>query len=63
MDANKIIKWGRILVIICFLAYASLGWIYDLTIEHPAMKALVVVGAVLLIAISVYGLWVKRKKQ
>ncbi len=63
MDAKKIIKWGRILAIICLLAYATVGSIYNLTVEHPLMKGLLLAGGLLLIAISVYGLYIKYKKQ
>ena len=62
MDAKKIIKWGRIVVIICFLAYAIIGWVFDYTVEHPLMKGLLLFGAIILVIISVYGLYVKKNK-
>lgn len=61
MDAKKIIKWGRILAIICFFGYACVGWLYGYTVEHPLMKGLLLTGGIILIAISVYGLYIKRR--
>ncbi len=63
MDANKIIKWGRILAIVCLMAYSVLVGAFGYSFNDIACKILLGAGGVLLIAVSLYGLYIKNKEQ
>ena len=63
MDTKIIIKVGRIIAIICLLVYSALVSAFGYELSDTIPKFILLAAAIILIVISVIGLWDKYKKQ